>query len=63
MLSNIHTFMYIINFMGHDLAIINMGKIFFIGLHGVDTDVIHIFVLFHYNNMCPCTPSDFTRFE
>jgi hypothetical protein len=38
----------IINFMGHDLAIIVMRNLFFISLYGIDMDVIHLFVLFEH---------------
>jgi hypothetical protein len=37
---------YIINFMGHDLEIIVVWNLFFIGLYGLNIDVIHLFVLF-----------------
>jgi hypothetical protein len=36
----------ITNFMGHDLTIIVVQKLFFIGLYGIDMDVIHLLVLF-----------------
>ncbi len=37
--------MHITNFMGHDLAIIIVQNLFFIGLYGINMDVIHLFVL------------------
>jgi hypothetical protein len=36
----------ITNFMGHDFAIIIMQNLFFIGLYGINMDVIHPLVLF-----------------
>jgi hypothetical protein len=38
----------ITNFMGHDLTIIVMKNLFFIGLYGIDTYVIHLCVLFEH---------------
>jgi hypothetical protein len=34
--------------MGHNLAIIVMRNLFFIGSYGIDMDVIHLFVLFEH---------------
>jgi hypothetical protein len=34
--------------MGHDLAIIVMQNLFFIGSYGIDTDVIHLLALFEH---------------
>jgi hypothetical protein len=43
---------FITNFMGHDLAIIVVQNLLFIGSNGIDTDVIHLLVLFkHYCHM------------
>jgi hypothetical protein len=47
----------ITNLMGHDLAIVVVWSWFFIGLYGINTNVIHLLVLFehkycaHYLNM------------
>jgi hypothetical protein len=41
-------FFNITNFMGHDLAIIIMWNLLFIGLYGIDTDVIQLLVLFEH---------------
>jgi hypothetical protein len=41
-------FTFITNFMGHDLAIIVMWNFLFIGLNGIDTDVIHLLVKFEH---------------
>ncbi len=38
----------ITNFMGHNLTIIVMWNLFFIGLYEIDTNVIHLFVLFEH---------------
>jgi len=38
----------ITNFMGHDLTIIVVQNLLFIGSYGIDTNVIHLFVLFEY---------------
>jgi len=35
-------------FMGHDLTIIVIQNQFFIGLYGIDMNVIHLFVLFEH---------------
>jgi hypothetical protein len=40
--------MHITNFMGHDLIIIVVWNLFFISLYGIDTDVIHLFILFEH---------------
>jgi hypothetical protein len=37
---------YITNLMGHDLVIIVVRNLFFIGSYGINMDVIHLFVLF-----------------
>jgi len=37
---------YIINFMGHDLAIIVLQILLFIGLYRIDMNAIHLLVLF-----------------
>jgi len=34
--------------MGHDLTIIVVQNLLFIGSYGIDTNVIHLFVLFEY---------------
>ncbi len=39
---------YITNFMGYELTIIVLWNLFFIGLYGIDTNVIYPFVLFEY---------------
>jgi hypothetical protein len=44
----------ITNFMGHDLAIIIMQNLFFIGLYGIDMDFIHLFVLFEHRFRAHC---------
>jgi hypothetical protein len=36
----------ITNFMGHNLIIIVAQNLIFIGSYGIDTDVIHLFILF-----------------
>ncbi len=38
----------ITNFIGYDLAIIGMWNLLFIGSYGIDTNVIHLFVLFEH---------------
>ncbi len=38
----------ITNFMGHNLAIIVMWNLFFIGSYGIDTNVINLLVLFEH---------------
>jgi len=35
--------------MGHDLAIIVMRNLLFIGWYGINTDVIHLLVLFEHS--------------
>ncbi len=47
---------FITNFMGHNLAIIVVRNLFFIGLYGINIDVIHLPILFerycvHYLNI------------
>jgi hypothetical protein len=39
---------YIIIFMGHNLVIIVMQNLLSIGLYGIDTNVIHLLVLFEH---------------
>jgi hypothetical protein len=38
----------IINFMGYDLTIIIMQNLFFLSLHRINTNVIHLFVVIEY---------------
>jgi hypothetical protein len=38
----------ITNFMDHDLAIIVMRNLFFIGLYGIDINVFHLSILFEH---------------
>jgi hypothetical protein len=38
----------ITNFMGHNLTIIVLQILFFIGAYGIDTDVIHLSLLFEH---------------
>jgi hypothetical protein len=38
----------ITNLMGHDLTIIVVRNVFFIGLYGINTNVIHLLVLFKH---------------
>jgi hypothetical protein len=38
----------ITNLMGHDLTITIVRNLFFIGLYGIDIDVIHLHVLFEH---------------
>jgi hypothetical protein len=46
---NIHVkCLYITNFMGHNLAIIVVQNLLFIGSYGIDTNVIHLLVLFEH---------------
>jgi hypothetical protein len=40
--------------MGHNLAIIIAQNLFFIGLYGIDTDVIHLLVLFEHQCRVHC---------
>jgi hypothetical protein len=40
--------------MGHDLAIVIMRNLFFIGLYGIDMDIIYLFVLFEYRCHVHC---------
>jgi len=42
------TNLFITNFIGHDLAIIIMQNSLFIGLYGIDTNVIHLLILFEH---------------
>jgi len=44
----------ITNFMGHDLAIIIMQIYFLISLYGINTNVIHLFVLFEHQCRVHC---------
>ncbi len=46
---NVHVkCLYIANFMGHNLAIIVVQNFLFIGLYGIDTNVIHLLILFEH---------------
>jgi len=46
---NVHVkCLYITNFMGHNLPIIVLQNIFFIGSYGINTNVIHLLILFEY---------------
>ncbi len=45
---------YITKFMGHDLAIIVVQNLFFIGSYGIHMDVIHLLVLFEYRCHVHC---------
>jgi hypothetical protein len=40
--------------MGHDLIIIVMQNLHFMGLYGIYTDVIHLFVLFEHQDVVHC---------
>jgi hypothetical protein len=42
------------NFIGHDLAIIVVRNLLLIGLYGIDTDVIHLLVLFEHQCHVHC---------
>jgi len=44
----------ITNFMGHDLTIIVVQNLFFIGSYGIDMDVIHLLVLFEHQCHVHC---------
>jgi hypothetical protein len=44
----------ITNFMGHNLAIIVVRNLLFIGSYGTDTDVIHLFILFKHQCHVHC---------
>jgi len=44
----------ITNIMGHDLAIIVVWNFLFIGSYGIDTDVIHLLVLFEHQCCVHC---------
>jgi hypothetical protein len=39
---------YITNLMGHDLTITIMRNLVFLGLYGINTNVIHLLVLFEH---------------
>jgi hypothetical protein len=39
---------YITNFLGHEMAMIVVQNLFFISSYGIDTNVIHLFVLFKH---------------
>jgi hypothetical protein len=43
---------YITIFMGHDLAIIVVQNLLFIGLYGINTNVIHLLYYLNFNVMC-----------
>jgi hypothetical protein len=43
-----YKFIHITNLMGHNLAIIVVWNLFFIGLYGINIDVIHLLVLFEH---------------
>jgi len=45
---------YITNLMGHDLTIIVVRNVFFIGLYGINTNVIHLLVLFEHGYHAHC---------
>jgi len=47
-------FFNITNFMGHNLAIIIVWNYFFIGLYGIDTDVIQLLILFEHRCHVHC---------
>jgi hypothetical protein len=47
-MSNYNKLNIITNFMGHNLAIIVVRNLLFIGSYGIDTDVIHLLVLFEH---------------
>ncbi len=40
--------------MGHDLVIIIVQNIYFIGLYAIDINIIHLFVLFKYRYCAHC---------
>jgi hypothetical protein len=44
----------ITNFMGHDLAIIVVWNLFFIGLYEINMNVIHLLVLFEHRCCVHC---------
>jgi len=44
----------ITNFMGHDLTIIVVRNLLFISLYGIDTNVIHLLVLFELQCRVHC---------
>jgi hypothetical protein len=45
---------FIINFMGHNLTIIIVQNLPFIGSYGIDIDVIHLLVLFEHQCRVHC---------
>jgi hypothetical protein len=45
---------YITNFMGHNLTILVMRNLLFIGSYGINTNVIHLFVLFKHQCHARC---------
>ncbi len=49
----------ITNFMGHNLVIIVMQILFFIGSYGIDMDVIHLFILFEHQCHANCLDTNF----
>ncbi len=50
----------IIDFMGHDLAIIVVRNFLFIVLYGIDTNVIHLIVLFEHQCLVHCLNTNVT---
>jgi len=44
----IYIYIIIINFMGHDLVIIVVQNLIFLGSYGIDIDVIHLLILFEH---------------
>jgi hypothetical protein len=52
---------YITKFTSHDLAIIIVQNLFFIGLYVIDIDVIHLFVLFEYQCFAHCLNTNIIR--
>jgi hypothetical protein len=46
--------LYITDLMGHNLAIIIVQNLLFIGLYGIDMDVIHLLVLFEHQCCAHC---------
>ncbi len=45
---------YITNFLGHEMAMIVVRNFFFIGLYGIDTNVIYLFILFEHQCHAHC---------
>jgi hypothetical protein len=45
---------FIINFTSHDFAIIVVWTLLFIGSYGIDTNVIHLFILFEHQCCVHC---------